>query len=110
MLYRGRGKDWVEERLGLEVEIVKGTPKPPEKVLRTWAGECFRDGRKMDLKKLPERPAFENLPRRWVAERTFAWISHNRRMSKEHERLCSTAEAFVHAAMARLMVRRLARA
>ena len=61
----------------------------------------------MDLKKLPERPAFENLPRRWVAERTFAWISHNRRMSKDHERLCSTGEAFVHAAMARLMVRRL---
>jgi putative transposase len=106
--YRGRGKDWVEERLGLEVEIVNRTPKPPpEKVLRTWAREWFRDGRKMDLKKLPERPVFENLPRRWVAERTFAWISHNRRMSKDHERLCSTGEAFVHAAMARLMVRRL---
>jgi hypothetical protein len=57
----------------LEVEIVNRTPKPPpEKVLRTWARECFRDGRKMDLKKPPERPAFENLPRRWVAERTFA--------------------------------------
>ena len=109
--YRGRGKDWVEERLGLEVEIVDRTPKPPpEKVLRTWAREWFRDGRKMDLKKLPERPAFENLPRRWVAERTFAWISHNRRMSKDHEKLCSTGEAFVHAAMARLMVKRLARA
>ena len=40
MLYRGRGKDWVEERLGLEVEIVNRTPKPPpEKVLRTWARE-----------------------------------------------------------------------
>jgi putative transposase len=43
-------------------------------------------------------------------ERTFAWISHNRRMAKDHERLCSTGEAFVHAAMARLMARRLARA
>ncbi len=81
-----------------------------EKVLRTWAREWFKDGRKTDLKKLPERPAFENLPRRWVAERTFAWISYNRRMSKDHERLCSTGEAFVHATMARLMVRRLARA
>ena len=67
-------------------------------------------GRKMDLKKLPERPVFENLPRRWVAERAFAWTSHNRRMSKDHESLCSTGEAFVHAAMARLVVRRLARA
>jgi putative transposase len=43
-------------------------------------------------------------------ERTFAWISHNRRMSKDHERLCSTGETFVHAAMARLILRRLARA
>jgi hypothetical protein len=42
-------------------------------------------------------------------ERTFAWISHNRRMAKDYERLCATGEAFVYAAMARLMVRRLAR-
>jgi putative transposase len=62
----------------------------------------------MDLEKLPKRPPFENLPRRWVAERTFAWISHNRRMSKDHERLCSTGGFLVHAAMARFMVRRLA--
>jgi len=108
--YRGRGKDWVEERLGLEVEVVNRTPKPlPKKVLRIWAREGFREGRKMDLSKLPKRPAFENLPRRRVAERTFAWISHNRRMAKDHERLCLTGEAFVHAAMARLMAKRLAR-
>ena len=43
-------------------------------------------------------------------EITFAWISHNRRMAKDYERLCSTGEALVHAAMTRLMVRRLARA
>jgi putative transposase len=43
-------------------------------------------------------------------ERTFAWLSHNRRMSKDYERLCATSEAFVYAAMTRLMVRRLARA
>ena len=43
-------------------------------------------------------------------ERTFAWICHNRRMStKDYERLCATGEAFVYAAMVRLMVRRLAR-
>jgi len=109
--YRGRGKEWAEEALGVEVEIVNRSPKPPpEKVLRIWAREWFREGRQMDLSKLPKRPAFENLPRRWVAERTFAWISHNRRMAKDHERLCSTGEAFIHAAMARLMARRLARA
>ncbi len=43
-------------------------------------------------------------------ERTFAWISHNRRMAKDYERLCATGEAFIYAAMTQLMVRRLARA
>ena len=40
-------------------------------------------------------------------ERTFAWISQNRRMGKDHEKLCATGEAFIYAAMTRLMVRRL---
>jgi putative transposase len=43
-------------------------------------------------------------------ERTFSWLSQNRRMSKAYERLCASAEAFVYTAMIRLMVRRLARA
>jgi putative transposase len=95
----------------VEVEVVNRTPKPPpEKILKVWAREWFRGGRDMDFSKLPKRPSFENLPRRWVAERTFAWISHNRRMGKDHERLCATGEAFVYAAMTRLMVRRLTRA
>ena len=108
--YRGRGKEWVERALDVEVEVVNRSPKPPpEKVLRVWAREWFKEGRKMDRNKLPTRPGFERLPRRWVAERTFAWISHNRRMAKDYERLCSAGEAFIHVAMTRLMVRRLAR-
>jgi putative transposase len=42
-------------------------------------------------------------------ERTFSWIDQNRRMSKDYEKLCASGEAFVYAAMSRLMVRRLAR-
>jgi putative transposase len=109
--YRGRGKEWAEGALGLEVEIVNRSPKPPpEKVLFAWAREWFKKGHEMDLSRLPIRPSFENLPRRWVAERTFGWISHNRRMAKDYEHLCSTGEALIHAAMTRLIVRRLARA
>ena len=44
-----------------------------------------------------------------VVERTFSWLGQNRRMSKDYERLCASAEAFVYAAMVRLMARRLAR-
>ena len=78
------------------------------KGLEDLAREWFREGRKIDLSKLPSRPGFKKLPRRWIAERTFAWISHNRRMAKDYEGLCSTGEAFIHASMTRLMVKRLA--
>ncbi len=108
--YRGRGKEWVEKALGLSVEVVQRTPKLiPEKTARIWAEEWSKEGRQIDWQKLLPRRGFEILPRRWVVERTFAWLSHNRRMSKDYERLCDTSESFVYAAMTRLMVRRLVR-
>jgi putative transposase len=109
--YQGRGKDWVEKELDLSVEVVHRTPKPtPEKVAMMWAEEWSKEGWEIDWQKLLPRRGFEVLPRRWVVERTFSWLSQNRRMSKDYERLCATAEAFVYVAMTRLMVRRLARA
>jgi putative transposase len=107
--YRGRGKEWVEKKLGLSVEIVHRTPKPaPERIARIWAAELFKEGWQIDWQRLLPRGGFEVLPRRWVVERTFAWLSQNRRMSKDYEKLCSTSESFVYAAMSRLMVKRLA--
>src|SRR6266567_1517204 len=50
------------------------------------------------------------LPRRWVVERTFAWIGRYRRMSKDYEYLTSSSESMVCLTMIRLMLRRLARA
>ena len=47
------------------------------------------------------------MPRRWVVERTLAWLSQNRKMGKDYERLYSTGEAFVYAAITRLMIRRV---
>jgi putative transposase len=109
--YQGRGKDWVEKVLGLSVEIVRRPPKPiPEEVARIWAQEWAKEGQKVDWQKLMPPRGFVVLPRRWVVERTFSWLSQNRRMSKDYERLCATSEAFVYAAMTRVMVRRLARA
>jgi putative transposase len=66
-------------------------------------------GMQIDWQKLLSRRGFEVLPRRWVVECTFSWLSQNRRMSKDYERLCATSEAFVYAAMVWLIVRRLAR-
>jgi putative transposase len=45
--------------------------------------------------------------RLWVAERTFSWLSQNRRLSKDYERLAETSESLVYIAMTRLMVRKL---
>jgi transposase len=90
---------------------VHRSPKPPpEKVVLAWVREWSKEGRNIDVEKMFPRRGFEVLPRRWVTERTFAWLCHNRRMDKDHERLCVRTEAFAYAVMTRLMVRRLARA
>ena len=51
---------------------------------------------------------FEILPKRWIVERTFAWISRNRRLARDFERYATTVAAFVRLAMIRIMLRRLA--
>ena len=101
---KDRGTDWVEKELGLTTLVVR-RPRRPRYV---WV----KEGEEIDwerIRKLLPEPGFKVLPRRWVVERTFSWIDQNRRMSKDYERLSETSEAFIYLAMARLMVRRLAR-
>jgi transposase len=52
---------------------------------------------------------FVVLPKRWVVERTFAWISRNRRLARDFERYARTVAAFFRLAMIRIMLRRLTR-
>ncbi len=51
---------------------------------------------------------FQVLPRRWVAERTFAWLGQTRRLTKDYERLPDTAVAMILWAMSRIILRELA--
>jgi Transposase DDE domain len=44
------------------------------------------------------------LPKRWIVERTFAWISRNRRLARDFERYAATAVAFFRLAMIRIMM------
>ena len=60
-----------------------------------------------------KRPAgvrgFQVLPKRWIVERTFAWLGRYRRLSKDYEHLPESAEAMIYVAMIHLMLVRLAR-
>jgi Transposase DDE domain len=53
-------------------------------------------------------PAFTVLPRRWVVERTIAWIGRYRRLSKDDEYLLESSETMIYLAMSRLMLHRIA--
>lgn len=101
---RGKGKDWVEHTTGWQVETVKAVHRHK----RYWVPNDIPPDQIDWSQYLPE-PGFHVIPRRWVVERTFAWFSHNRRLSKDYERLCATSEAWIYLTMIRLMLRRLAR-
>lgn len=79
--YRGQLADWVLSLSGWVLEIVQRSK---------------------------DSHTFEVLPRRWVVERTLAWLGRCRRLSKDYEVLPETTESWVYIAMTHLMLRRLA--
>lgn len=83
------------EGLGLSLEIVQ------RKSRWVWV--------RNDVEPEPIPAGFEVIRRRWVVERTFAWICRNRRMSRDYEFLAETTEALIYVTMIRLMLRRLAK-
>jgi len=52
---------------------------------------------------------FKVLPKRWIVERTFGWLSKQRRLSKDYETSCRSSEAIIRIAMSRLMLNRISR-
>ncbi len=59
---------------------------------------------KLEIVKRNEPHRFVVLPKRWIVERTLAWISHNRRLARDFERYARSAAAFVQLAMIRIML------
>ncbi len=97
--YRGlRGE---AEGLGLELEVVA---HPHAGVRGVWV----REGEA--LPEVERVKGFQPLPKRWVVERTFAWLGRNRRLGKDYEYHPEVTEAWMYLAMIRLLLKRLARA
>jgi len=64
-------------------------------------------GRVISVVKRTAARTFEVLPKRWLLERTFAWVGRYRRLSKDYETLPETSETMIRIAMIHLMLYRL---
>jgi putative transposase len=71
-----------------------------------WVKRTFRYCLEVVLRS-DDVKGFVVLPKRWIVERTFAWLSNHRRLSKDYERYTKTSETMIQIAMMRLMLRRL---
>jgi transposase len=77
----------------------------------TTAGAVAGTGRwRLEIVRRGDEAGFVPLPKRWIVERTFAWLGRCRRLAKDFEDLAVNARAFLCLGMTRLMLRRSARA
>jgi putative transposase len=79
--------------------------------LETWVAllRRYRPVRLEIVKRAARAQGFVVLPKRWIVERTFAWVGKYRRLSKDYEYHTAASEAMIYVAMIHIMVRRIAR-
>jgi putative transposase len=100
------------------VPLLKASQRPWPFIERVWADSAYRGERVGAATSItveivtgpPNQRGFIVQKRRWVVERTFAWIGRNRRLAKDYERTASTALAFIFLAAAAALMRRIANA
>jgi transposase len=93
--YAGEDLKEIASKHGKDLEIVK---RPAGRV------RVYND--KWEAEWVPVERGFTVLPRRWVVERTFAWIGRYRRMSKDYEYLAKTSEIMIYLSMTKTMLTR----
>ena len=94
--YAGQFKHWASQELDLVFEVVYPWWRQLKRYMPEW----------LEAQGFDEK-AFHVLPRRWVVERSFAWMGRNRRLSRDFETLPETEETWCYLAMIRLLLRRL---
>ncbi len=106
----------VQDRDGA-VPLLKQSRRRHPFVERAFADSAYNSPRVADateigieiVRKFADQTGFVVHPRRWVVERTFAWLNRNRRLAKDFEQTIRSATAFLYAAAALLLIRRIAR-
>lgn len=93
--YQGEDLRQIAEKQGKDLEVVKSPPGRVRIYNEQWNAEW-----------IPIERGFIVVPRRWVVERTFAWIGKYRRMSKDYEYCTKTSEAMIFLCMTRTMLNR----
>ena len=97
--YTGPLKEWIKEHLNWETEIV---PKETNDSRQNWV---LVNGQPVQEPK--PKGGFQVQRRRWVIERTIAWLTRFRRLARDYEGLPSSSEAFIQVAAIRLFLTRL---
>lgn len=92
---------------GPELQHIFGCEGIALEVVKRPAGRKRIYNEKWKVEWIPVEREFSVLPKRWVVERTFAWLGRNRRLSKDYEFLPKTSETYLYIAMTKLMLRRL---
>lgn len=122
--------DW-QDRTG-SYSLLEGITKVFPRLTLSWADQAYcgeplrnwmaNQGCRLQVVNRPRRwimgpdgwpvrktiSGFVVLPRRWVVERTFAWLGRNRRLAKDYEGQCQAEEAWLYLSMIHLMLKRLA--
>ena len=95
--YKGTLIEWIKQQLGWNVQVVQGLGTVPHAMTEEAVSQ-------------PKKPksVFKVLPRRWVVERSIAWITRWRRLCRDHEGLPESSEAFIKLSASRRMLSHLA--
>ncbi|WP_240740969.1 transposase [Deinococcus sp. Arct2-2] len=102
--YKGKWEGWVKTTLGYSVEIVQRSDANTRGYWLPQGQELTEE----QIKTFRGHRGFVVIKKRWVVERSFAWLSFDRRLNREYDLLPQTTEAFIFLAFIRCMIRRLA--
>ena len=102
--YQGPWEAWVKSTIDFTVEVVE---RSDFNVQGYWL-PTGQEPTEEQIRTLRDHRSFEVVKKRWIVERSIAWITFQRRLNRDYELVPETTEAWVMLTFIRLMIRRLA--